>query len=609
MARTRRQILGATALAALVVTVTYACYGAALRWSLESLSEEGRGRLAIYASSLRNEISRFDYLPSVLAGDKDMLALLADPSARSLIDAVNRRLATISASSGAAAIYVVNGEGITQVASNWNLPGSYVGQDYSFRPYFLDALSNGRGRYFGIGATTGRPGYFLSSAAGVTGNVGVTVVKVDLDPLEIDWGKASDRVILSDQNDIVFLSSVPGWKYRPLFELTDQARNAVRTTMQYAANDLLPITAAIDKTRAEDAVSIAIPGETARVFCLVAMPLQEFGWTLRYLVDVRQAQIRAAIAATLAGLLLVMIAALLYAWRQRWLRLRGEREHHRMLEIRVDQRTLELRETNVRLVNEMAERQRATEALVAAQNEVVQAGKMSALGQMAAAIVHEINQPIAAIRTFSASGQFLARSVKSGDLVEVLGHIGRLTEKMATITSHLKVFARKSPAGRYEEVSLAATASAALDLHASRIARQNVSVDNTIDGQAAIGGDAIRLEQVLVNLIGNALDAMEDVQNPTLTMRTRLDDENCWHLDIIDNGAGLSADSMQHLFEPFFTTKLPGKGLGLGLPLSMRIVTEFGGRLSACNNVERGAVFMVQIPAYDEARARGSKYG
>lgn len=597
MERPRQRAFATAALVAAAVAALSACYLLAFRDGLERLSSEGRSRLAIYASSLRNKISRFDYLPAVLATDRDLQSLLHERDDPSLVEKLNRRLELIGEFSAAAQIYILDAKGVARATSNWNTPGSLIGEEYSFRPYFRDALLHGRGRHFSVGVTTGAPGYFLASPLrNGTQVIGVIVVKVDLEPLEADWSASTDSVALTDENGVIFLTNVGNWKYRPLTPLPESVLARLRESRQYGASSLSPVSTVDRLGSGDETIPLDVPGKGIREFRLVSMPIPELGWTLRYMVPVAQARIRAAFVTTLAGVTLVALLALLAAWRQRVLRLREERDHQRMLEFRIDQRTQELRESNRRLVAEMLERQRAADALAAAQEEVIQAGKLSALGQMAAAICHEINQPISAVRTFAKSGQRLAEQKEHGEVEAVLRNIERLAQKMTTTTSHLRSFARKSAPGRLEPVNVAAITAEALTLLASRIRKENVRVENVIDKAAIVEAEPVRLEQVMINLITNALDAMETSPRRDLVLSST-GTEDGWTIEVIDTGQGIDAEIARLMFEPFFTTKKPGKGLGLGLALAARIVREFGGRLSARRNSDGGTTMSIMLPS------------
>ena len=602
--RRRRVAFLAALLAALLVAVTaLTCWGA-YRWAeaeaRAALTLSGDQRLGLYASSIRNAVGRYDYLPFLVARDHEMLDLLEAPS-DSRRDAANRRLETANAVAGSAALYVVDRKGLALAASNWADPAqSFVGQIYDFRPYFRQAVESGSGRYFGIGVTTGLPGYFLSHAVRLGDRlVGVAVVKIDLESLQRDWAAGGERVLVTDENGIVFLSSHADWKYRALRPLPDAVKARLAQTRQYDRSELVPLglhDGPVMETGARlvslpvigmpligslgPARASAAPSPARRAYLMQELALPEFGWTIRLLSDLEPVRAEAAGAAVLTGMgILLLAAAAALGWQRRQT-LRLQREARTMLERRVEERTAELLTAN-RVLRE-------------AQEELVQAGKLAALGQMSAALAHEINQPLAAIRTFVASTRLLAERGETAMVRDNLAMIGDLAERMAQLSGHLKEFARKGPA-RVQAVPVARTMDRALALLAPRLREEEVRVEQAIPPDALVRGDAVRLEQVFVNLLRNAADAMDLCDDRRLTLTATRNGEG-WEIRIGDTGTGIAEAHRLRLFDPFFTTKEVGQGLGLGLSLSYGIVRDFGGTLRAENNPDGGACFVVQLP-------------
>ncbi|HYF85557.1 sensor histidine kinase [Azospirillum sp.] len=574
--------------AALTAVTALACWGA-YRWAeadaRTALTLNGDQRLGLYASSIRNAVGRYDYLPFLVARDHEVLDLLDAPS-DALRDAVNRRLETANAAAGSAALYVVDRSGLALAASNWADPAqSFVGQTYDFRPYFRQAVEAGSGRYFGIGVTTGLPGYFLSHAVHLAERlIGVAVVKIDLEPLQRDWTAGGERVLVTDENGIVFLSSHADWKYHALRPLPDAVKARLAQTRQYDRSEVMPLGLHDGPVMENGArlVSLpdSVPGGSRRAYLMQELALPEFGWTIRFLSDLEPVKAQAAGAAVLTAMgLLLLAAALALGWQRRHA-LRLQQEARAMLERRVEERTAELLTAN-RVLRE-------------AQEELVQAGKLAALGQMSAALAHEINQPLAAIRTFVASTRLLAERGETAMVRDNLAMIGDLAERMAVLSGHLKDFARKGPA-RVEAVPVARTMDRALALLAPRLREEEVQVEQAIPPDAHVRGDAVRLEQVFVNLLRNAADAMDGSDERRLTLTAARDAEG-WEIRIRDSGTGIAEAHQFQLFDPFFTTKEVGQGLGLGLSLSYGIVRDFGGTLRAENNPDGGACFVVQLP-------------
>ena len=594
LARSRhRWRVVAPALAVLMAVATAMAWQVSQRWGLGELAGNGEQRLSLYASSLRGALAQYDYLPFVVAGNHDILRLF-EPAGDDAVDTANRVLEALNEAAGSAAVFVMNRQGLTLAASNWRFPDSFVDQNYAFRPYFQDALAERPGQYFAIGVTTGRPGFFMSHPIRRGGDVvGVVAVKVDLEPLQEDWADAGEQVLVSDRNGIVFLASTPGWRYRSLNPLADVVRMELAATRQYRELSLQPLAVGQPRPLAGGGERIIIEDVE---YLRQAQPLEDLGWTVHFLSRVEPVNRQSAqVAFAAAAAMLALITLGLYLrLRQQHLsaRLRAQDE----LEAQVAQRTAQLQLANQHLLREIGDRQRAEQELRDTQAELVQAGKLAALGQMSAGIAHEINQPLAAIQTFLASSRLLLRKGRIDTVEENLEAIRGMADRMAAITGQLKTFAHKTP-GRLEPIGLAAVVVATLRMLANRIDGESVTVHwREPEQPLAVMADQVRLEQVLGNLVRNALDAVEGVPSPTVWIDAQQRDDRIV-LRVRDNGAGLEADSLDKLFDPFFTTKPVGRGLGLGLSLSYGIVRDFGGYLKADNHDGGGAVFEMGLPA------------
>jgi len=276
------------------------------------------------------------------------------------------------------------------------------------------------------------------------------------------------------------------------------------------------------------------------------------------------------------------------------------------LEVSVERRTRDLVASNQRLSDEIEERRRAEANLRQTQDELIQAAKLAVLGQLAAGINHELNQPLAAIRAYAENARrFIELSrIESADAN--LAQIVELTERMADISAQLRQFSRKS-SERQETISVQACIEYALRLFHSRLRDDGIRIVQQWPKETLwVEGDLVRLEQVLVNLIGNAVQAMKEIDAPVLTLSAQVD-HNQVVISVADNGPGIAADHLGHIFEPFFTTKAPGSGLGLGLSISSRIMEDLGGRLQAMNQTEGGACFTITLPRSSAPEPSGSR--
>jgi two-component system C4-dicarboxylate transport sensor histidine kinase DctB len=256
----------------------------------------------------------------------------------------------------------------------------------------------------------------------------------------------------------------------------------------------------------------------------------------------------------------------------------------------------ELRALNARLQREIAERRRVQENLAVAEQTLAQSSKLAALGEMSAAVSHELNQPLAAMKTYLAGARLLLKRNRPEEAVGSFQRIDDLIERMGAITRQLKSYARQG-GGEFQPVDMGNALSSALSMMEPQLRQRQVKIDRAIPSEPVlVMGDSIRIEQVMINLLRNALDATRDVPNAEISILLAKGETAI--LTVRDNGPGI--EDLDSLFEPFYTTKQPGDGVGLGLAISSGIVNDLGGRLTARNAAAGGAVFEVQLPIYTE---------
>ncbi|MGY3642073.1 MULTISPECIES: ATP-binding protein [Pseudomonas] len=551
------------------------------RQALEEDAARANQQLGLYANSLHTLIDRYRALPAVLALDPQLRSALAGPVDAAQQAALNVKLEKINGAAQSSTLELLDRTGLAVAASNWRLPSSYVGHNYGFRPYFSQTRTQGTGRFYAVGVTSGIPGYFLSSA--VLGDndefLGAMVVKLEFPELEREWSQGSDTLLVSDARGIIFIANQPGWRYRALRPLSADDLAEIKTTRQYDKQSLIPLTH-LPLRRFDDNSDLRRvegPQGTAD-YLWESLPLTTEGWTLHLL---RRPQVafedlrNAALAA--AGVWLALVFLLLFL-NQRWRLAKVRQRNREELERLVEERTRDLR---------------------TAQEGLVQSAKLAALGQMSAALAHEINQPLTAQRMQLATLRLLLEHGRVDDAYKALKPVDDMLTRMAALTGHLKTFARKSPSGLRERLDLATVVDQSLQLLDARLRDEQVSLVLHLTRPAWVRGDAIRLEQVLINLLRNALDAMQGKACKRLEIRLEAD-EQLWRLSVSDNGGGIAEEHLGQVFDPFFTTKPVGDGLGLGLAVSFAIVHESGGRLSA-ENGDTGAVFSLTLPIDLEA--------
>jgi C4-dicarboxylate-specific signal transduction histidine kinase len=605
------------AFAALIAGASLTTYLVSQSMGHAELQTTGRHRLDLYAASLEREIGKYAYFPATLGLEQDILDLFLHRSgtpgkANSYLEQLNERAGTL-------AIYVMDNKGRVLASSNWRRPDSFVGEDLSFRPYFRDAMDTGSGRFFGIGTTRSEPGYYLSSALADDGRIlGVAIVKVSLEQLEKSWSTVEAPVLVADENGVVILSSVPDWKFTTLSRIDETTRNAFDRSQQYNRRPLQPLgvteTASLNHgarlvrmaRKKQEMVSVY---PVAGQFLAQSQPLSGSPWTLTVFSPLEQINSMSAIRAAVGGITAFLLCILGTMINQRRRHRRDSltarealQKAHDNLERKVAERTIDLSASNIRLQDEIAERVRAERTLRGTQDELIQTGKLAVIGRLSTGIAHELNQPLAALRTLSGNA---TRFLDRGDAATArsnLERIAQLVDRMGLITGQLKAFAHKS-SGQLRPVDIRQVVAHAIALLDQRLDASGARVCATFaDGELYALCDPNRLEQVVVNLIGNALDAMTEQASPCVELCGAIFGAMV-RIEVRDHGAGLSAEAQSRLFEAFFTTKEAGVGLGLGLAISAGIVNDFGGTLCGANHPDGGALFTLEIPIVPEATA------
>lgn len=580
----------------------------AYRWSeqagMAELGVAAQHRLDLVAAAIDGVVNRFAHVPSTVLLNPDVKAMLLEPQIAEMRAGMNQYLERLNKSIGSIAIFVINREGITLASSNWNRVDSFVGENLSFRPYFQLAAEGIPARYFAIGTTTGEPGYYVSHPIDDHGKIiGVAVIKIALSSLEKNWLPAETPAFIADGNGVIILTSAPQWWLKAVAPLDTDMLAEIERTRQYNRMPLSSFPVALD--RAALSQTVHFPRE-AKVgnrndYLALTRRLPDTGWSLTLFSDLTPVYSQAFIAVALAETATASILLALLFLNMRRRNIRQRLEAHAMLERanaglerKVAERTSDLVETNKRLREEVRERERAEQTLRAAQDELVQAAKLAVLGQLATGITHELAQPLGALRTLSDNAVEYMHRGDQVTLEKNLSIISNLVDRMGSMIGPLKSFARKSPA-KLQAVDVNQSITNALFLLNRRVRRLDLTVDNRCEPGLLAWCEPIRLEQVLVNLIGNAIDAMAAMPEQTLTIEA-LREAPGVVIRVADTGIGLPAEPAERLFEPFYTTKPPGEGLGLGLAISRDIISDFGGRLFARNRPEKGAEFIVELP-------------
>lgn len=599
----KRIWLGAALLAALAVAIVF--YGAtfATRAFLDQAAARGQTTLRLAVSALSGQMNRFEPLPALIADHADIKALLADPGNPERIARGNAYLKEINRLLRSSDIYVMKTDGDTIVASNYDQPLSFVGENFSYRPYYQEAMAGRQGRFFALGTTSLKRGYYFSAPVRVNGAiVGVVVFKVDIDAIEATWRGGDNEIIVTDPEGIIFMTGRQDWLYASLLPLTPERLARTAESRRYADAQLRELP--IKTSRFDDANLMTVLNKAKSTeYLVLAEPMEDAGWTVRVLMDT--ASVHTQVYTTLASALLVLglaglIAAVILQRRARLAeRMEMQRAAQEELERRVDERTADLALVNRQLETEVAERRLTERQLRQTQADLIQAGKLAALGQMSAALSHEFNQPLAAVKNYADNAAILIERDRIGEVRDNLSRISSLTDRMASLSRHLRNFARK-PNEKLGAVSLAEVLRDTLEIVDGRLKAGGATVVTDLGKTPPwVRAGSVRLQQVLVNLITNAADAIEGLPDRRIEISASRQAGKVT-VEVRDHGPGVPASIAERIFDPFFTTKGVGKGLGLGLSICYNIVKDFGGDLAMKNHPEGGAVFTLSL---DAARA------
>lgn len=532
---------------------------------------------------LEAELKKHSYLPELLAQDPQARELLASPSPDpARLEHFNRVLEKANRIAKTADIYLMRADGLTIAASNWNTGASFIGKNFAFRPYFQQAMRGRLGNYFALGTTSKRRGYYFANAVTDADGkaLGVMVVKVDIINQESTWRQEDADFMIVGDDGVVFMSSNGGWWQNSLRPLSEEVLASLHANQRYDRQPigLLPDYLQLDPQQETQRVGYGSHQYWAQKHSMTLM-----GWDVYVLTDWGSVTRTALLSVLLTAFILLLSLLLLYAvWKNQRQRRDYEQHIREELEAKVEKRTRELRRT---------------------QEELVQAAKMAALGQLSAGINHELNNPLTAIRAYADNAvQFLdigKPQIARNNLTEIVS----LTERMAAITRQLKTFSRKS-AGQVETCDLHRALDSALSIVQPKLAQTPIVLEQQRHAQTRyVQADLVWLEQILVNLLSNAAEAVQEQPEQRLWITLQQADGQV-AVSVRDNGPGISAAAMPHVFEAFFTTKTIGKGLGLGLSISYRLARDMHGNLSVCNAAQGGAVFTLTL---QQAREGGGE--
>ncbi|WP_298812216.1 ATP-binding protein [uncultured Roseibium sp.] len=554
---------------------------ASLRITLAEQETRAEANLAVQSAVLERLLDKFRLLSPLLARGPDVAQLLLEKH-----DNADPGIAAIAAGmSGAEEVWIMDPQGKVSVSSRSGVPAGAIGGSETIQMAFEQARQGQLGRQLIPGTPISPSNYvFASPLRRNNVLVGVLAVRVSLDDVEQAWALSKDPIVAINSSGKVVVTNVSFWRGKQ-FDDIDPGSDIADLTLPGRLELLLPA------------------ARNAGLHMQLAEDLPVLGWEVRTLVNIKDARQRAGWA-MLVALLVCVIAAggiwVLIARREAFMRqTRRNRASALRLERRVQSRTADLRKTNVLLEQEVREREQAEANLRQTQAELVQAAKLATLGRMSAALSHEYNQPLAAIRSDAEIAGMLIDRNRADEAKTNLSRIGGMVARMAEIAKTLKGFTRKSGTD-IKPVSLRQVIDEATLLLQPQIKQKEVRLDLALPEQDIIvKGGRIRLEQVVINLLSNAVDAVGTSPVPNVKLSLHRQGTEAV-LTVSDNGPGIDGEVLPQIFDPFFTTKEVGAGLGLGLSIAYKIVHDFSGSLKASNLDDGGAVFTMRLPVADE---------
>lgn len=668
-----------------------------MRSQINQAKADSLQRMGAYETSLLATIDRHLYLPKVLAFDPRIVKALAEVDRAHLVTdeslTISRLLKRINRQAGSDQIFLMGPGGMTFYSSNYDSAATFVGENYSFRPYFREAMVGKNGLYFAVGATTGVPGLFLSAPVYADNGhtLGVIVVKIDLGKLEASWQASGDAVWVTDQMGIVFLASNPRWRYFSMRPLPEQYQSELALTRQYGKRLVKPLTR-VTRWQSDKWSTFDLDTDGAQL--VFNSPIENFPWQMHLRVPLEQVRAQVQGKQSLIILLYAAIAVGVLFYRERHRRTQAQQALSRLTTERESHQRAIIQNTDVGLLNldarfkplflneqaralfrledeggfgdpaelispwdpekagngscravgvrsdggrfpvlytlnpirvgdqsefiltiqditELTAAQRAlqdankalehrveerTRDLEAAQAALAQNQKLAALGRMSAAIAHEINQPITALSNFVASSQVLLARNRPESVRDNLQKIKTLVERLSKLSRQLRIFAGKRNSGS-AVVSLQAPVNYALELLAPRLETELIECSCQLGQDYLVHANAMVLEQIVVNLMTNAIDALagKDDAHIAVRMAEVRQAPGKVSLSIEDNGYGMTEDQLNRVFEPFFTTKPMGKGLGLGLAISYSLACDIGADLTVTSQLGEGTCFSLTI--------------
>ncbi|MDP6967524.1 MAG: cache domain-containing protein [Gammaproteobacteria bacterium] len=560
-------------LTSLVLVIAGVTYTIAYRTFVDIDQNRATEHANFGAQMLQRIMHQFKPFIYVISRDPNVIEALSEGAS----EQINERLFAFSNASGLEAVYLMDTSGVTVASSNYQNKINYLGQHYSFRPYFKQAMEGNMGTFFAVGATTGIPGYFIALPVRQADQsiVGVVAAKLSVNLFQEMWRAGETQGFVTNADGVVILASNAEWLYHSLRPLTSNQLANLRLKRQFSGKAIVPLAwqpVGLNQLRLAD-----------RTYLYSKVPFNNSRWQLHHLTATDRVQQKAALVAIIATASLLLLLA--------WALVVRSRRMRQALQFS-EQTRYQLSATNQKLEREIEERHLAQQQLSKAQQQLVQSSRMAALGQLSASVIHELGQPLFALRNYLTAAEYDAQGAS---LPSLLKQLNKVAQRMQNTTDELRFFA-KPDAHTSAAVNLVEVINNAVTLAGLQENHPYIQFHLHCDiAQAMMQGHAQRLEQVVVNLLSNACIALDHVSNPRIDLRL-LKGCECWLLEVQDNGLGFGEKNPEKLFEAFYTTRSKTNGMGLGLAISAAIVAEHHGKIWALNAPGKGALFKVQLP-------------
>lgn len=568
------------------------------RVQYQTLLNEHQSQLDRFSSHIISTLDKYAHIPHLISKDQELLDALLSAQNSAQIDITNRYLEQVNEVIQAADTYLIDRFGNTIAASNWDHKRSFIGRNFAWRPYFYLAMSGQKSQYFALGSTSGQRGYYYAyPVIYAAETIGVIVVKMDLSAIEEGWQSKNSYFVATDAHQVIFMSSQPAWRFHSVGDLSPAQITEIRQSQQYLNNPIPSLGWQGDLQAEHSEWRKPEKHWLQDDYIVSSRALPELALTIRVLSP----KIKLFWSAFGLVIILSMSFAIVYLgvllWHHRQLR---QRQIERLQQETKHKLEFEVMERTAKLHAEIAERIKTEHALRQTQDELIQTAKLAVLGQMSASISHELNNPLAAIRSFADNARRFLAANKPERAEENLTRISALTERMAKISEQLKSFARKSNSNEQQEVQLYPLILSAKELMTGQLKAQMTHLEcDNLDIPVWVRVNPIQFEQVLINLLTNALQALEGQNLRRVEIQLHLTEQKV-QLYVDDNGPGVGIESLPHLFEPFHTTKK--NGLGLGLSISRQILHSMQGELTLAPSPLGGARFIITLPRFTPAK-------